>query len=254
MKQLIGLNPIAVTIERFLGDCTRFQSGTLRLPHFMVLLDAHNGQSAATGQFTAAFKQHGLRSFPELDDSLEFTFEGTAGHLRQVFGEIKTNAVYTNEFEGVIAIDIAKLVPSVHEEITEDFLKKASDAGKHATWIFYLPVEDSRNRGLLMSKISKTFCGNVEVIETQSLTRQDLAGICNQCLGENGVRVLPQKKALDNIGGIIESEGLKTAREALVLATRLSRLATPGKRGILTLAASKIQSFNRPRELAKEAK
>ena len=242
MKNNIGLKAIDAAIAKVVENRRQFRSDIPPLPHFIVLLDRGNGQGKSTKRFAAAFKDARLRSFKGLDDYIKFTLDGTADNLNQVFADIKTHAVYTNDYEGIAAIDISEFVPLVMEEICGIMLKKARELGKHATLVFYLPQNDSRNRESLIARIRKTFMGNVKVIEPAKLSKYDLALICKERLNKYDIRIDAPEKALHILCELIEKEGIKTADDADVLGIRLCDLVEANNNAAPVLTISKIKS------------
>ena len=70
-----------------------------------------------------------------------------------MFADIISSAVYTNEFEGVIAMDIALLASKVNEAQMTYFLNEIKRISKHATLIFFVSEVNSRNQILMIKKI-----------------------------------------------------------------------------------------------------
>ena len=64
-----------------------------------------------------------------LDLFLEYTLDGTLPQMRQVFADIDACAVYTNGFEGVVAVDITALSEYAEEEQAAFFLEGIEKVG-----------------------------------------------------------------------------------------------------------------------------
>ena len=65
-------------------------------PQFVINLDAGNGQTTITRYISETLLKNEIRHFGGMDLFLEYTLDGTMPQLKQVFGDIRTCAVYTN--------------------------------------------------------------------------------------------------------------------------------------------------------------
>lgn len=121
--------------------------------HFLVELDSEEKQTKLTEYITDFFQGNKIRHFGGRDAYLEYCVDGSMAQLKWMFADIISSAVYTNEFEGVIAMDIALLASKVNEAQMTYFLNEIKRISKHATLIFFVSEVNSRNQILMIKKI-----------------------------------------------------------------------------------------------------
>lgn len=69
-----------------------------------------------------------------MDDFIEFTLDGSYGQLEDVFAELEGYAVFTNNFQGIVAMDITKLAEHLNETQVINFFHYVK---KSETRFFY---------------------------------------------------------------------------------------------------------------------
>lgn len=111
-----------------------------------------------------------------MDLFLEYMLDGTMPQLKQIFGDIRTCAVYTNSFEGVVAIDITALSKYANEAQAEFFLEEIKKVCRTATVILYTGGTPSRGVPSVVEKL-KTAVRNVSIIHLDTYTPDELARI-----------------------------------------------------------------------------
>ena len=149
---IVGLQGAVNCLEQICANQEVYRRFNV-LPHLLMALDAGDGQSTFTRFFARNAAQHQLRHFGGMDTYLEFTLTGEMTQLQSVFQQIRDCAVYTNEYEGIIALDISALANCINEAQIPYFLEQVKRCAAHATMIFYIPRTPSRNLNLLVSKL-----------------------------------------------------------------------------------------------------
>lgn len=183
---LIGLEDLAARVNDICAHAEMFRRGGLTPDHFIVNLDAGNGQTTVAAFVSEMFSAHHIRPFGGLDMFLEYRLDGTMEQLRDVLADIRACAVYTNDYEGVIAMDVAGLAARVGEAQTALFLEQIAAIGEHATFVFFVPSVIRQNTAALIKKICAAL-KNVEVIHAKPYTCEHLAGILKKMLAESGI-------------------------------------------------------------------
>ena len=198
-KSLVGLDGVKEKVEEICGQANAYRHG-VKPGHFIINLDAGNGQTTTTEYIAFAFLEHGIRTFGGLDPYLEFQLDGTMEQLKHMFRAIRSHCVYTNEFEGVIAMDISALANNVHNAKAQVtlFLKEISRIGEYASLIFYVPFVATRNVVVLIDEIKKALSDDVEIFLADAYTAKDLLTIVKLELDESGV-VLHDCVQMDDI-------------------------------------------------------
>lgn len=78
-----------------------------------------------------------LRDFNGLDEYVEYKPEGALSYIKWMFSDIEDNAIYGNEYKGVVSIDVSRLVNYQNEYQVEYFLTHLKRVAKHATLILF---------------------------------------------------------------------------------------------------------------------
>lgn len=158
---------------------------------------------------------------------LEYQLDGSMDQLCQTLRSIRASAVYTNEYEGVIAWDITVLAAHFGEEQTRLFFRELPSMAAHATLLFFLPSAPNRSQLLLMEKISALLDPNqMHWVRIPPYSEQTLAGITRQTLIDQlNIRLedLPETDAI--LQKLVHQTGTRNARQAVRLACTLAQQA-----------------------------
>ena len=103
----IGMEPLVDAVQQCCFRAQQYHRLGIQPGHFILTLDEGNGRTTAANYLSRAFAQAGVRSFGGLDLMLEYQLDGSMDQLCQTLRSIRASAVYTNEYEGVIAWDIS---------------------------------------------------------------------------------------------------------------------------------------------------
>lgn len=145
MKKLVVMHEIQKKLNELLKE--------RRPEHFMVTLESEEEQEEVVEHVTDFFQENAIRHFGGRESCLEYCLDGSMAQLQWIFGDIAASATYTNEYEGVIAMDIAHLAPKVNEAQMAYFLQKIKEVSKHATLILFLSEGFGRNQNQMADKI-----------------------------------------------------------------------------------------------------
>ena len=104
--KVVGLEGVKKEMDRITAQAEAYRKGGAKVPNIVVNISKDNGQSYVADYITSVLYEYKLRKFCGLDMILEYRLDGTLKNVKQVFEDIAGNAVYTNEFEGVVAIDV----------------------------------------------------------------------------------------------------------------------------------------------------
>ena len=113
--KVIGLEGVKKEMDRITARAEAYRKGGAKVPNIVVNISKDNGQSYVADYITSVLYEYKLRKFCGLDMILEYRLDGTLKNVKQVFEDIAGNAVYTNEYEGVVAIDVSALSEYVNE-------------------------------------------------------------------------------------------------------------------------------------------
>lgn len=233
VKPPVGLAPLVSRVEEICKNAERYHSTELvKPPHLLLTLDAGEGRTTAASYIARAYQENRVRSFSGLERMLEYELDGTMAGVRSMLTDVQANAVYTNHFEGVLAIDPAALAAHLQEAQTALFLRKLPELGRHATLVLFVPAEQSRNLAQLTQKI-RSALPDLEAIGFSAYTERELAEITGRVLEDGGVELAPE--AL--LQAVRKARG-KTAKDAERLARTLAQRAARSADAAISGAAA----------------
>lgn len=219
-----GLNGLVSAIEKICSESEIYRRCGIAPNHFLINLDPGNGQTTVANYVADVFKANGIRRFGGLDMVLEYRLDGTMEQMKRVFSDIDSNAVYTNDFEGVIAIDINELASHLNETQVTFFLKNLPRIGAHSTLILFISSKSNSNRNALAKKVCETL-SDIEIIYVTPYEEKDLVEITKKMIEDAGVS-MKKNAALDAvIAGALRKAGVTTVCEAAKVAKSLIKKA-----------------------------
>lgn len=221
----VGLEPLVSKIQTICLNPEAYHRCGLKPNHYLINLDSGNGHSTVATYVSDAFHEYEIRHFGGLDLFLEYTLDGSMTQLKQVLNDIKSCAVYTNEYEGVIAFDISGLATHLNETQVTVFLKALSEIGLHATLILYVPSEINRNMAQLIDKVRSVLGESLEVISIEAYTEENLVEIIKGLIEAAGVDLEETGDTNDCILEVIRSTGTTTIQDAKCVVQKMIKNA-----------------------------
>lgn len=220
----IGLDEMVERVQEICSKSNIYRHCNIKTGHYIVSLDAGNGQTTLTDYISDAFYENKIRHFGGLDLFLEYKLDGTMAQLQQVFQDISDHAVYMNEFAGVISMDITGLASHINEAQVEVFLSGIGKLQRNATMIFYIPSCMNRNILQLVRKIYGVM-DEIEMVQISPYTIWQMVEIVKEEIEEMGVELENTKEVDEAIFQSIEKNEVLTAKEAVRLAGKMVREA-----------------------------
>lgn len=191
--------------------------------NYIIFLDAGNGQTTTTEYICDVFYERRIRHFGGRERYLEYRLDGTMAQL-QVLTDIRLRRGYTNEFEGVIAIDITGMAKHVNEYQATFFLNAVQELSKHATLVFYAPSAPSHNMITLVKKL-RSALDEVEVFLPAPYTADHLTAIIQRMLDDAGIMMENAPDLYTCILDVVRSAGAVSIKDAEKLTRKLTRCA-----------------------------
>ena len=179
IKAPIGLTSMVKALQR---NLTRNPACP---PCYLVDLDAGNGHTTLVRYAAELNFLYGTQPFHALDRYLEYELDGSLDQLEQVLYDIRSNAVFTNHYEGVIGMDIGSLSYHINEIQTELFQKELAKINRHATVILFVPSAKSSRMEQLIHLIGEVV--DLELVHAAPYSEQDLAKIVSAQVSQAGV-------------------------------------------------------------------
>lgn len=228
VRKPIGLSDAVQAIEEMCNNRAAYAHGGVRVQPIVLELGAGNGQTVFLRYVTDMLKAHKIRHFGGLDHYLEFVTDGTLEQLKEMFADIRSAAVYTNFYEGVVAIDITALGRVITEKQMRYFLSEILKVAQYATIIFYISPEAARNRkevDQLVEKVMSAFNYKIQLIEVKPYTHAEFAEMVAYNIDDRGVAIEDDGHFMDAMETIVAYHTPKLAREAEDLAEEIIKRA-----------------------------
>lgn len=220
----VGAEEIVSVLAEMCANNAAHKHCGIAPPHFVINLDAGNGQTTITRYISETLLKNEIRHFGGMDLFLEYTLDGTMPQLKQVFGDIRTCAVYTNSFEGVVAIDITALSKYANEAQAEYFLEEIKKVSRTATVILYTGGTPSRGVLSIVNKF-KTTMRNISIIHLDTYTPDELTCIAERLLDEYGVSVDASDEFHNALREVVTMEACQTVKDTMVITERAVKAA-----------------------------
>lgn len=220
----IGLKSAVNAIQETIEQAHIYHRCGLTPPHYIINLDAGNGQTTLTEYIAESYAGHGVRHFGGLDMFLEYTLDGSMEQLKKIFADIRACAVYTNEFEGVISMDIAKLASHVNETQLDVFIQEISKISSYATFVLYIPATMNRNIASLVGKIHEVL-DDVVMVNVEPYSVEELVEIVKGMIADAGV-IIEDSSELDKyLLNYVETEHINNVKAAKKLSQMMVKNA-----------------------------
>jgi|GEM_PF-4227916 len=154
------------------------------IPNYLLSIDNGCGFSTIAQLMAEALKELKLFNFASATAFLELKFEDNAQLL---FEEIRSEAIISNEFWGVVAIDISTWVEDYHSEQFEEFLQYVRLNNNNIVFIFRIPnISDHMARKLLGAlKVA----GNIRHLIVPAVKDSELIGFIRRILDTESISV-----------------------------------------------------------------
>ena len=224
LKAPAGLEAGVKAVQKILSRARVYQCCGLKLPHYIMNLDPGNGQTTFTEYAAQSFYDAGVRHFGGREHYLEFVLDGSMEQLKNIFGLIAGSAVYTNEYEGVIAMDISALASHINEAQTEIFIRQIGKLAEHATFLFYVPSLWNRNTMSLVNKI-RAAVGEVEILDVKPYTGEEIVRIIREMTEDAGVLLEESKETGEILLEAVKVCEIHTIKEAKTLSRTMVKAA-----------------------------
>lgn len=222
LTELIGLAPLKDVLNGICENGAVYALSYAAPPHFLLNLEPGNGQSTVARHIARVYQKANVRRFGGLDAFLEFSLDGTMAQMKQVFGDIKSSAVYTNEYEGVVALDISALAAHINEAQADVFFREIKQIAAFATFVFYITPSAQRHAPRLAEKL----CGaveNVEIIAFAPYTKRELAAMIELKITERGIRMEDDLCFGEYMALRLTEEEIISAKQAVRFAEKMIR-------------------------------
>lgn len=217
--KLVGLDELKNQLSEITRKVDVFRKGGAKVPNVVMNLAHENGQSIVAEYFTSVLYDNRLRSFHGLDSLLEYRLDGSLKQIKQIFEDISSNAVYTNEYEGVVAIDISTLSEYINEFQVDYFVEKIGSVSQSATVIIYYDDSLGKRMQLIKERIVEAM-GNCIDVSVAPYSVKDYSEIVVQNIMERGIEVDTDEME-DILCKVVNTYHVTSAKQAVAVAEDL---------------------------------
>ncbi len=216
---IIGLKELKQQLGMMMDNIEAYRIGAVKIPNFALNISRGNGQSTVAEYITDLLHKNKLRMFCGLDALLEYRLDGSLKQLKRVFEDIKGNAVYTNDFQGCIAIDVSSLSEYANEYQVDYFIEKIVEVSESATIIIF--YDDSL--GIHMEQVKNRVVASLGscLDITSYFNTSDLTDIVTSIIIDRGINLEINEKMRCLLKSIIESTNVTSVQQAIALSDNL---------------------------------
>ena len=219
--KIVGLEAVKSEMSKIISEADAYRKGGAKVPHIVINLSKDNGQSYVAAYIASLLYEYKLRKFGGLDMILEYRPDGTLKNVKQIFEDIVGNAVYTNEFEGVVVIDVSQFSEYVNEYQMDFFVEQVFIVAKNATVIIYY----NDKLGKRMEFVKKRICdalGNHIMIHVEPYSQKEFCEIVLENIKRRGIIVESDVELKKIIYDVMDGKHITNVKEAVTLAENLT--------------------------------
>lgn len=185
----IGLATPCKEIEATCSKAHMFKRCGLRPKHYILPLDSGAGRTTLIEYMTDKYKEAGVMDFSSgIDEYIEVSFDGTLPQLKQVFANIDSAAVYTNEYCNIVGMDVSNIALHLGETQFAEFLKNCKRVCEHACVLFFIHAIPTKNEEKLVEKLVETI-DNIQRLEVEPYTNDDMCALITKTISEHGIEI-----------------------------------------------------------------
>jgi hypothetical protein len=219
--KIVGLDGVKKEMHRITAQGEAYRKGGAKVPNIVVNISKENGQSYVADYITSVLYEHRLRKFCGLDMILEYRLDGTLKNVKQVFEDIAGNAVYTNAYEGVVAIDVSALSEYVNESQVDFFVNHITEVAQSATVIIYYNEALGKRMEIVKDRICKAL-GNYIAIHVEPYSVREYSEIAVQSIKERGIDIESEEELETILCHVVGGKHVSNAKEAVAVAEDLA--------------------------------
>lgn len=209
MSKLTGRKEVKGFVESILDNGDTYRLGKVKVPSVCMNVGEGEGQSAIIEYIADAMYDNHILPMHALDRILEFRPDTTTASLIEMENIIRDAAVYTNDYEGIVAIDISNVASSDDRILQQRLVNIISKVSKKAMVIIFINDDSNELKSQTMSAIGR--CVDIRV---KPLSPAELAEIAIRSVEMRGINTIYREELTDFLHCIIERSHIKTAKLA----------------------------------------
>lgn len=211
----VGLQEAIAFIDEACRDAAMYRCCGTKPPHLMLGMDPGEGRSTLVAYLVERYKAAGVLPFTcGLDDYLEIVLDGTQQQLRRAFAGVDACAVYANEYENVVAIDVIAMAAHLNENQCAEFLERCGRLCEHACVVFFTSAQRGRNEERLAQKVMESIPA-VRQISVQPYTPEELGEMMKMRIAAQNILVEDEEQLREALLPVACSLETPTVRAAM---------------------------------------
>lgn len=219
--KLVGLEILKTMMSEIVSKADSYRKGGAQVPHVIMNLTHDNGQSIVADYITSILYENKLRKFCGLDILLEYRVDGCLRQMKQIFDDIASNAVYTNDYEGVVAVDISALSEFINEFQIDYFVEHIGLVARNATVIIYYDASLGQRIQIVKERVRKAI-GNCIDVPVTPYSQKEYSEIVVQNILERGIEVDTGDDLENVLCRVVDTYHVTSAKQAVAVAEDLA--------------------------------
>lgn len=218
--KLVGLEGLKNSMSEIISKADAYRKGGAQVPHVVMNLTHDNGQSIVADYITSVLYENNLRKFCGLEILLEYRVDGSLKQMKKIFEDIASNAIYTNEYEGVVAMDISALSEYVNEFQVDFFLEHVGLVAQNATVIIYYDASLGKRMQIIKERVIDAIGSCIDV-PVAPYSQKEYSEIVVQNILDRGIDVDTSDDLENVVRRVVDTYHVTSAKQAVAVAEDL---------------------------------
>ena len=170
---LIGMDSVKNEVEGWnvLSKCSHPSKQTVS-QNYLIPLASGAGRTTITREITGVLKELRLFSFASAVPFLEVKPESRQGQVKRIFEQIRSEAIITNEFKGLVAVDLSAYYDNYYTAEFNEFLDQTRYNDNNILFVFFTQRLSDEKTTELLSRLQTI--GNIKLLPTDEFSDKDL--------------------------------------------------------------------------------
>lgn len=207
----VGLNDFLQRLEMLKADKMSYRTFRRKLPDFLFEIDEGNGESYIANVITDTYKKYDLRSFTGKTKLLEYKLDGSYKDIVEILNDLDINKCYSNEFEGVIAINTTALSNYMNWEQFDFFVESIKKISKYASIVLFVNIKTEKERKLYEKLTSELHW--FEEYKVENYNTKELVEMVIEKLDDMGINITARKALSKALVIVVETLDVKVCRD-----------------------------------------
>jgi hypothetical protein len=140
--------------------------------NYLIPLESGAGRSTVTEAMTNALRELRLFDFESAVPFIEVKLDDKAGQARRIFELIRSGAIITNEFRGVVSVDISAFTENLRDAEFSEFLDMVKENNANIVFLFFTQRLSAERITKVLSKLQTS--GNTKLLQSEDIAEKEL--------------------------------------------------------------------------------